>query len=84
MGPLYDDLKWGAIASSEGMVLASNGENFGVSIAESLSLGTPVIITNKVNIYREILEYKCGLVANNSIEDFSKTIIKFLKFFKCY
>ncbi|MDC1055536.1 glycosyltransferase [Candidatus Pelagibacter ubique] len=79
LGPLYDDLKWGAIASSEGMVLASNGENFGVSIAESLSLGTPVIITNKVNIYREILEYKCGLVANNSIEDFSKTIIKFLK-----
>ena len=35
----------------EAMLLASHGENFGVSLVESLSMSRPVITTNKVNIF---------------------------------
>ncbi len=79
---IINDLKWGAILSSSGMVLASNGENFGVALAESLSCSRPVLTTNKVNIYKEILKHKAGFVSKNSVNDFSKILEKFNNFNK--
>ena len=35
-------------------------------IAEACSVGTPVFLTNKVNLYREILDYDAGVVDNDS------------------
>ena len=64
------DLKWQAITASRGMVLSSHGENFGVSLAESLSCGKPVLSTYKVNIYPKILEYKSGLISKDTINFF--------------
>ena len=85
---LYGDYKWGAIQASKAMVLASHGENFGVSLVESLSFGKPVITTVKVNISREIIRFKAGFIANNNVDSFSKALKKFnnlkkkdLKFF---
>ena len=75
---ILSELKCGAIASSEAMLLASNGENFGVSIVESLSFGKPVITTNKVNIYEEIIKYKSGLICNNNVKSFSEAIIQYI------
>ena len=74
---LYKDLKWGSILASKGMVLCSHGENFGVSIAESLSCSRPVLISNKVNIYNDILDYKSGLVSNDNSDDFTKILNQF-------
>lgn len=79
---ITNDLKWGAISSSSGMVLASNGENFGVALAESLSCSRPVLTTYKVNIYKEILKHKAGFVSKNSVNDFSKILEKFNNFNK--
>lgn len=72
------NLKWGAILNSQAMLLSSHGENFGVSLVESLSMGRPVITTNKVNIYRYIENANAGLVARNNINSFSTEIEKFL------
>ncbi len=77
---IKNDLKWGAIYSSSGMVLCSNGENFGVSLVESLSCGRMVFTTNKVNIYNEIIKYKCGLISKNNSKSFSKILSKYIKF----
>jgi len=74
------DLKWGAITASKGMVLSSHGENFGVSLAESLSCGKPVLSTYKVNIYPKILEYKSGLISKDTINDFEKILLEFNNF----
>ena len=74
------DLKWGAITASKGMVLSSHGENFGVSLAESLGCGKPVLSTYKVNIYPKIMEYKCGLISKDTINDFEKILLKFNNF----
>ena len=74
---IHGDLKWGAILNSKAMVLSSHGENFGVSLVESLSLSKPVITTNKVNIYKKILNYKAGFVSNNTVSDYSKILLNF-------
>ena len=71
------DIKWGAIYNSKAMILPSNGENFGVSLIESLSFSKPVLTTNKVNIYNEIKKYKAGLISNNSTNSFKKIFFEF-------
>ena len=74
---LYDDLKWGAIQESKAMLLSSHGENFGVSLVESLCLGKPVLTTNKVNIFKEILRHKAGYISNNNVNAFARIIQNF-------
>jgi len=64
-GMLLDELKWGAYYSSEVFVLPSHTENFGCVVVEALSCGLPVLISNRVNIWREIQEYGAGLIAND-------------------
>lgn len=74
---LYNELKWGAIQESQTMLLSSHGENFGVSLVESLSLGKPVITTNKVNISPIIKKYNAGFVSSDSVIGFSNNLLKF-------
>ena len=74
---IFGDLKWGAILASKGMVLPSHGENFGVSLVESLSFNKPVITTNKVNIHKDILKYKAGFISRDNVSNFSKALQKF-------
>jgi glycosyltransferase involved in cell wall biosynthesis len=76
---LTNEIKWGAILASKAMVLASHGENFGVSLVESLSLGKPVLTTNKVNIYKEILRDKAGFISKDNVDDFAYILMKFHK-----
>lgn len=61
-GMLTGDAKWGAFHASEAFVLPSHQENFGIAVAEALACGKPVLISNKVNIWREIEEAGAGLV----------------------
>ncbi len=61
-GMLSGDHKWGILRMADAFVLPSHQENFGIAVAEALSCGTPVLISNKVNIWREILEDNAGLV----------------------
>lgn len=75
---LYDDLKWTAMHESKAMILPSHGENFGVSLVESLSMSRPVITTNKVNIYKKIKTYNAGLISKDNLSDFSNKFKDFM------
>jgi glycosyltransferase involved in cell wall biosynthesis len=66
-GPVQGDMKWGLLRAAEVFLLPSHQENFGVVIAESLACGTPVIMSNKVNIYREIESAGAGLVGKDDL-----------------
>lgn len=66
-GPLAGAAKWGALRAAEVFVLPSHQENFGVAVAEALSCGTPVLISDKVNIWREIRADAAGLVAADDV-----------------
>jgi glycosyltransferase involved in cell wall biosynthesis len=76
---LSGELKWSAYYAADIFVLASHQENFGIAISEALSCGLPVLITNKVNIWREIKKYKAGIISKDNSESFRKIIIEWFK-----
>ena len=67
-GMLQGDTKWGALYASEVFVLPSHQENFGIAVAEALGCGLPVLISDKVNIWREIKADGAGLVEPDTLE----------------
>lgn len=78
-GMLSGDLKWGAFEAAELFVLPSHQENFGIVVAEALSCGTPVLISNKVNIWREIESDGAGLVEEDSVEGTIRVLERWLQ-----
>ena len=66
-GMVVGDLKWGAFYASQAFVLPSHQENFGIAVAEALACGLPVLISNKVNIWREIADDNAGLIENDDL-----------------
>lgn len=67
-GMLQGADKWAAYHSAEVFCLPSHQENFGIVVAEALACGKPVLISNKVNIWREIKAKNAGFVADDTIE----------------
>jgi glycosyltransferase involved in cell wall biosynthesis len=67
VGMLTGDLKWGAFSAAEAFVLPSHQENFGIAVVEALASGTPVLISNKINIWREIERDCAGYIENDDI-----------------
>lgn len=65
-GMLSGDLKWGALYACEAFILPSHQENFGIAIVEALACGRPVIISDKVNIWREVADAGCGVVRTDT------------------
>lgn len=62
-GMLRGDVKWGAFHACEAFVLPSHQENFGLAVAEALARQVPVLISDQVNIWREIESESAGIVA---------------------
>lgn len=67
-GMLQGDDKWAAYHASEVFVLPSHQENFGIVVSEALGCGVPVLISNKVNIWKEVEDYKAGLICENTTD----------------
>lgn len=67
-GMLTGDVKWGAFHASEAFVLPSHQENFGIAVVEALGCGVPVLISDKVNIWREVAADGAGFVAPDTLE----------------
>ena len=78
-GMLSGDLKWGAFHAAEVLVLPSHQENFGIVVAEAMACGVAVLISNKVNIWREIAADDAGLVANDDLDGTVELLQKWLK-----
>lgn len=66
-GMITGDLKWGAYYQSEAFLLPSHQENFGIVVAEALACGRPVLISNKINIWREIEADGAGLIETDDL-----------------
>ncbi|MDM0104788.1 glycosyltransferase [Variovorax sp. J22R24] len=77
-GMLAGDMKWGAFYAADAFCLPSHQENFGIAVVEALACGKPVLISDKVNIWREIAEDGAGLVGNDTLEDTVDTLQRWL------
>jgi glycosyltransferase involved in cell wall biosynthesis len=73
-GNLDHDLKWAALESADALVLPSHQENFGYVVAEALAAGTPVLISDKVNLFREVVADGAGMAAADDAEGTRKLI----------
>jgi len=64
---LTGDEKVGAILSSEFLILPSHQENFGIAVVEALALAVPVLISKRVNTWREIVSAGAGLAVTDDV-----------------
>jgi glycosyltransferase involved in cell wall biosynthesis len=78
---LEGDAKWGAFYGCEAFVLPSHQENFGISVVEALACDKPVLISSKVNIWREISEDNAGIVEEDTLEGVRRLLRLYLKNF---
>lgn len=67
-GMLKGELKAAAFSRAEAFVLTSHQENFGIAVAEALAYGKAVLISDQVNIWREIEKGGAGIVAPDTVE----------------
>jgi glycosyltransferase involved in cell wall biosynthesis len=77
-GMLQGDMKWGAFYASEAFVLPSHQENFGIVVAEALGCGLPVLMSDKVNIWREIAVDGAGIVNTDTVKGTLRTLQRWL------
>ena len=75
-GMLTGDLKWGALRCAEAFILPSHQENFGLAVVEALACGTPVLVSDKVNIWREIEADHAGLVAEDTVAGIERLLTR--------
>jgi len=73
---IYGQKKWDLFNVCDFFCQPSHHENFGIGIVEALSSKKPVIISNKVNIYKTIKKYKAGFVVNDNQNSFEKILKK--------
>jgi glycosyltransferase involved in cell wall biosynthesis len=75
---LEGDLKWGTMRAADALIHPSHHENFGMVIAEAMACGIPVLISDKVNIWREVLASQGGVVEPDTVEGTRKLICRFV------
>jgi glycosyltransferase involved in cell wall biosynthesis len=78
VGMLSGAAKWGALYGCEAFVLPSHQENFGIAVVEALACGKPVLISNQINIWREIAEDGAGMVEEDTEGGVEKLLRQFL------
>ena len=78
-GMVQGGLKAALLKRARVFVLPSYTENFGIAVVEAMAAGLPVMISNKVNIWREIDKAGAGLVVNPNAHEVASAILKLLE-----
>ncbi len=80
LGFIGNDNKYDFIDEADIFVLASNNENFGISAAESVSRGIPVIISKSVGFASFVAKHGTGIVTEtNEPAELHNAIFKIVK-----
>jgi glycosyltransferase involved in cell wall biosynthesis len=77
-GMLTGDDKLGALQDAYVFVLPSYSENFGIAVVEAMYFGIPVLISDQVNLWREVVNARAGLVSPCDPNAFADILLKIL------
>jgi glycosyltransferase involved in cell wall biosynthesis len=70
--------KLAAFADASLFLLPSYSENFGISVVEAMACGVPVLISDRVNIWREVVADGAGRAAPCDAEAVARQITEML------
>jgi glycosyltransferase involved in cell wall biosynthesis len=70
--------KLAAFADASLFILPSYSENFGIAVVEAMACGLPVLISDRVNIWREVVADGAGLAAPPEAAAFAERLTEML------
>ncbi len=77
-GMLSGAAKWGAFRCAEAFCLPSHQENFGIVVAEALACGCPVLTSDQVNIWPEVIAGGAGLAGADTVVGISGLLARWI------
>jgi len=78
-GMLLGDEQYALLHSAAVFVLPSYSENFGQAVAEAMACGTPVVVSDHVNLCSGIAEAQAGVVVRCEAAETAKAILTLLE-----
>ncbi|MEA5617980.1 hormogonium polysaccharide biosynthesis glycosyltransferase HpsP [Cronbergia sp. UHCC 0137] len=67
-GFVTGDVKASLLQAADLFILPSYYENFGIAVAEAMVAGVPVIISDQVHIYQQVLDSESGWVGTTDVQ----------------
>jgi glycosyltransferase involved in cell wall biosynthesis len=77
-GMVLDTRKAALLSRADLFVLPSYSENFGIAVVEAMGAGLPIVISNRVNIWREIDAAHAGFVVTPDARELATAILALL------
>ena len=77
-GSLQGPHKWAALAAADVYVLPSYQENFAIALVEALRVGTPVVCSQRVNIWSDLAGARAATVCELTVESVAESILRLL------
>lgn len=76
-GMLHGRDRIAAYADADLFCLPSHQENFGIAVVEALAAGTPVLISDQVNIWPQIEKAGVGMICKTSVDSVEAMLTSF-------
>jgi glycosyltransferase involved in cell wall biosynthesis len=73
-GPINRSKLWNFYKCADLYVQMSYSENFAMAAVEAMTFGLPILISNKVGIWREVQEDNAGFVINQDVNEIAKIL----------
>lgn len=77
-GMLKGEARIAALQDADLFALPSYQENFGIAVVEALAAGCPTIISDQVNIYREVASAEVGAVVPTQIDPLAQQLTRWI------
>jgi glycosyltransferase involved in cell wall biosynthesis len=78
LGELAEPEKWGLLSEADLLLLCSDSESFGLSVAEALAVGTPVVVSRTCP-WPELEALRCGFWVEQSAEALAEAALRLLR-----